>query len=125
MLHRILDEIARTGTSHDPAVLKRVLLAKEDGIPGVLQLAVSELQPGQRVLPHAHVDLWEIFLVRKGSMTLEVDGQEQVLGVGHMAVVPPPCSHGVACRGDTTLELLVLGVRGDPPLDDDESARTA
>ena len=124
MLLRVLDDIARTGTSHDPAILKRVLLAATDDVPGVLQLAISELHPGQRVLPHAHVDLWEVFLVLQGSITLDMDGKDTVLKRGHMAVVPPPVSHGVACLGDTPAEMLVLGVQGDPPENDLESART-
>ncbi len=111
---RDLATIAHTGTSHDPAILKQVLLAREDAVASIMQLAQSTLQRGQLVEPHSHVDMWEVFWVQSGVLRCSVDGVDHVLEPGQLIVVAPGQAHGVACVGDEPVVMVVLGVQGEP-----------
>lgn len=110
-----LAELPRTPTSHDPDILKQVLVDAASGVPGLMQLAVTRLDPGQRVEPHAHRDLWEIFLIRRGVVEIRVNDDVHMLEGDQWIVVPPPAVHSVACGGRDHAEMLVIALAGDPP----------
>ena len=108
-------DTAHTGTSHDSAILKQVLLARDDAAANIMQVAISMLQPGQAVAPHTHADMWELFLVRSGAIQVTFDERAEVLQADDLIVIPAGTAHGVACAGEETAELLVMGLQAEPP----------
>ena len=65
MKHGTLDHLPEQPVSHDPAIHKRVLFMSGE-IPHVTQVSQASLLPGQVVPPHAHQDMYEVFLCLRG-----------------------------------------------------------
>ncbi|MCH2135859.1 MAG: cupin domain-containing protein [Phycisphaerales bacterium] len=112
---RALADISLTPTSHDPSILKRVLVSASDSVGSLMQLAISTLEPGQVVEPHVHRDLWEIFMVRSGRVLIKIDRTDHLMATDDWVVVPPGVQHAVAAHGEVAAQMLVVGVAGDPP----------
>ena len=110
MIHRPLEtELPTEGVSHDAAIRKQVVF-RHGEIPGITQLALSTLEPGQSTSPHAHEDMSEIYLVVSGRGTFEIDGKQIDVGPGeHLAVLPGE-NHAVTAKGHRPLVLRYFGV---------------
>jgi quercetin dioxygenase-like cupin family protein len=104
-----LAALPRQGVTHDPHVLKRVLLAA-GAVPHLTNLSQAELHPGQVVSRHAHVDMHEVFLVESGAGGMTVDDTEVELRAGVCVVVEPGEAHRIAQRGDDPLVLTYFGI---------------
>ena len=61
-------------------------------------LAEATLEPGQATQRHYHERTEEIYLVTKGSGSLEVDGETRRVRPGHAILIPP----GLGTRSRTT-----------------------
>ena len=104
-----LAAVPRQGVTHDPHVLKRVLLGA-GAVPHLTNLSQAELLAGQAVSGHAHVDMHEVFLVEAGAGTMTVDGDEVDLRAGVCVVVEPGEAHRIVQRGDAPLVLTYFGI---------------
>ena len=71
------------------------------------------LQPGQRGRIHAHDAQEEVYLVLEGELSLGLEGDERLLGVGELARVGPQVRRQLVNRGETRLVLLALGGSGE------------
>jgi quercetin dioxygenase-like cupin family protein len=113
---RDLETTPEEPVSHDPTIMKRVLLRKGD-VGNVMQFAEATLLPGQLVGAHAHGDMYELFLCRSGEGLLSVDGVTYPIRAGMLVACRPGEEHEIENTGSDPLLLLVLGLR-------DESAWT-
>ncbi len=69
-------------------------------------LAEATLEPGQATERHYHRASEEIYVVVKGSGTLEVDGETRRVRPGEAALIPPGAWHTL--ENDGTSELRIL-----------------
>tara|TARA_R110000868_G_scaffold152566_1_gene377720 strand:+ start:2417 stop:2788 length:372 start_codon:yes stop_codon:yes gene_type:complete len=61
---------------------------------------------------HAHIDADELFLVTRGNLRIEIDGQEPVLlGPGELCVIPKGIRHRPVCLTDE-VHLMLLEKAG-------------
>lgn len=97
------------GVSHDPQILKRVLLRAGE-VPHLTQFAQAPIAPGQHTAPHAHPDMYEIFWIEEGRGTLNLDGVEHPLLPGTCVVVEPGEVHELCNTGLQPLVVTYFGV---------------
>jgi mannose-6-phosphate isomerase-like protein (cupin superfamily) len=69
-------------------------------------LAEAALEPGQATERHYHRETEEIYLVTKGSGSLEVDGETRRVRPGDAVLISPGAWHTL--ENDGTSELLIL-----------------
>lgn len=105
-----LDEAAPEGVSHDPAIIKRVLL-HEDEMPYGVRLSHALFRPGQRVSPHSHPDLYEVFYIISGSGTLIVNGTEHAISAGSCFRIDPGEEHELVNAGESDMAVVYFGLK--------------
>jgi uncharacterized cupin superfamily protein len=78
---------------------------------GVTTFGLNEiaLEPGQRGRIHRHERQEEVYLVLEGTLTLLIDGDEQLLERGALARIGPELRRQLVNRGPGRLILLALG----------------
>jgi mannose-6-phosphate isomerase-like protein (cupin superfamily) len=69
-------------------------------------LAEASLEPGQATQRHYHGRSEEIYLVTKGSGTLEVDGETRRVRPGDAILIPPGAWHTLENEGTSELAIL-------------------
>ena len=80
-------------------------------------LAEATLEPDQATERHYHARTEEIYLVTKGSGSLEVDGETRTVRPGDAVLIPPGAWHTL--ENDGTSELLILCMCSPPYSDED------
>ena len=75
-------------------------------------LAEATLEPDQATQRHYHRQSEEIYLVTKGSGTLEVDGETRRVRPGDAILIPPGVWHTL--ENDGTSELTILCMCAPP-----------
>jgi quercetin dioxygenase-like cupin family protein len=110
-----LTALAAEPVSHNPAILKRVLL-RNGQIRGVTQFAESRFDPGEIAAAHAHADMSEVFFVQSGQGTAIVSGVAHILGPGDCIAIEPGEVHALENTGREPWVLLYFSVlTGSPP----------
>lgn len=71
------------------------------------------LRPGERGRIHRHERQEEVYLVLRGTLTLEVEGVEQDLVEGDLARVGPEVRRRLANRGPGLCVALAIGAAGE------------
>ena len=84
---------------------------------GVQSLAEATLEPGQATERHHHRASEEIYLVTKGSGSLEIEGETRRVRPGDAVLIPPGAWH--ALENDGTSELTILCMCSPPYSDGD------
>jgi len=102
-------EIPEEGVSHNPEILKRVILRKNE-LPHLTNLSMSSFKPGQITEAHAHEDMAEVFLITAGTGCIIVDGKKIPLEEGSCAIVEPGETHQLANCGNESFDLIYFGV---------------
>jgi mannose-6-phosphate isomerase-like protein (cupin superfamily) len=69
-------------------------------------LAEATLEPGQATERHCHRASEEIYLVTKGSGSLEVDGETRRVRPGDAVLIPPGAWHTLDNDGTSELRIL-------------------
>jgi mannose-6-phosphate isomerase-like protein (cupin superfamily) len=69
-------------------------------------LAEATIPVGGATTEHYHRASEELYLVTAGQGRLAMDGEEQVLGVGDCALIPPGARHKVFNIGSTPLRIV-------------------
>ncbi|MBK1834519.1 cupin domain-containing protein [Roseibacillus ishigakijimensis] len=100
------------GVSHNEALRKQVYLGQGE-VPRVTQFARSVFPPGEVAPGHSHPDMWEVFLVTRGTLTVEVDGQRHELATGSTITLAPGEHHELRNEKDEDLELTYFGILQD------------
>jgi mannose-6-phosphate isomerase-like protein (cupin superfamily) len=80
-------------------------------------LAEATLEPGQATIRHHHRASEEIYVVTKGSGSLEVDGETRRVSRGDAILIPPGAWHTL--ENDGTSELTILCCCAPPYADED------
>ena len=80
-------------------------------------LAEATLEPGQATERHYHRASEEIYVVTKGSGSLEIDGETRRVQRGEAILIPAGAWHTLENNG--TSELLILCCCAPPYSDDD------
>ena len=82
---------------------------------GVTAFGINQLvlQPRQRGRIHRHANQEEVYLVLEGTLSLLVEGEEQVLERGELIRVAPALRRQLVNRGPDRLVLLALGGAGE------------
>jgi mannose-6-phosphate isomerase-like protein (cupin superfamily) len=94
-----------------PGVLKRVLAAKEELLPGAVQMINwALLRVGKSFSAHYHEDMEEIFVIVGGNVEMEVDGQCLALGRGDAIFIAPGEVHRMLNVGHCDVDYVVVGV---------------
>lgn len=104
-----LAELPREGVSHDPQIIKQVLLRRGD-VPHLTAFSRSVLLPGQSARAHQHLDMFEIFFVESGAGVMKVNDREHQLGRGDCVLVEPREVHEITNNSDGDLVLNYFGV---------------
>jgi mannose-6-phosphate isomerase-like protein (cupin superfamily) len=66
-------------------------------------LAEASLPAGQATVRHHHRDAEEIYFILSGTGTMELDGEEQPVGVGDAILIPPGAWHQIRAQEDLRL----------------------
>jgi uncharacterized cupin superfamily protein len=106
------EAVRRTGIDHDAGErfvsLRRALGVESFGINQLI------LQPGQRGRIHRHASQEEVYLVLRGTLTLVVEGEDELeLGEGDLVRVPAAVRRQLVNRHDTQLTLVAIGAAGE------------
>lgn len=104
-----LDDIRPEGLSHDPDIIKRVLLS-EDDLPASVRLSHAVFKPGQKASAHAHEGLCEVFYLLAGSGDIIVDGVTHSLKQGSCFRVDAGETHELRNSGENDMSLLYFGL---------------
>ena len=103
-------EVPWQGVTHNPEIRKRVFVGN-GVVPKLTNFSQSVFTPGQRCEPHAHRDMFEVYLVEGGCGVLVIDGVEVELSEGDSAVVEPGENHSMQNRSENEdLRLIYFGI---------------
>jgi mannose-6-phosphate isomerase-like protein (cupin superfamily) len=82
---------------------------------GVTSLGLNQmlLRPGQRGRIHRHERQEEVYLVLRGTLTVEIEGEPHDLTAGEMMRVAPEVRRRVVNRGTEVVSVLALGADGE------------
>ena len=96
----------RSPASAEPYVTKDGSTIRELHHTERQSLAEATLEPGQATQRHYHAASEEIYVVVKGSGSLEVDGETRRVRPGDAVLIPPGAWHTL--ENDGTSELAIL-----------------
>ena len=99
--------------SHNSAIKKQVFLTNGE-IPHITQFARSVFQTGQVAAAHSHDDMWEVFLVTSGILTIIVDGIAHDLEAGASITLSPHETHELRNNNAEELHLTYFGIVDHP-----------
>jgi quercetin dioxygenase-like cupin family protein len=82
---------------------------------GVTSLGMNQmlLRPGQRGRIHRHARQEEVYLVLRGTLTVEIEGEPHELAAGELMRVGPEVRRRVVNRGSELVSVLALGGAGE------------
>jgi mannose-6-phosphate isomerase-like protein (cupin superfamily) len=109
MKKRSLKNIKKQSISHNPAILKQMLIGWDEQAP-INQFARAVFPPGESVPSHQHGDMIEVFYVESGSAVAQIAGQEVELNSGDCLTVEPGEDHAITSTGDSEFVVLYFGV---------------
>ena len=95
--------------SHNAAIKKQVFLTNGE-VPRITQFARSIFEPGDIAPAHSHDDMWEVFLVTQGTLTIRVDNETHILKTGSSITLSPNEHHELRNEGTTDLHLTYFGL---------------
>ena len=104
--------VARASIDHDAG--ERFVSLR--GALGVESFGINQLilQPGQRGRIHRHAEQEEVYLVLRGTLTLVLEGEEELeLREGELVRVPAQVRRQLVNRHDTQVTLVALGAAGE------------
>jgi quercetin dioxygenase-like cupin family protein len=105
----LLSEITPAGVSHNPAILKRVMV-RNGTVPHLTNFTQSVFPPGEVAPEHSHDDMYEVFLVESGSGVFVVNGETQSVGPGSFVLIELGDSHAIKNDGVNDLVLTYFGI---------------
>jgi mannose-6-phosphate isomerase-like protein (cupin superfamily) len=104
-----LDKLPREGVSHDPEIIKQVLLRRGD-VPHLTAFSRATLLPGQTATAHEHRDMFEVFFVESGSGVIRIADVAHELAAGVCILIEPGERHEIKNTGASDLVLNYFGV---------------
>ena len=102
-------DLPREGVSHDPQIIKQVLLRRGD-VPHLTAFSRATLQPGQSASAHEHRDMFEVFFVERGTGVIKIADIAHDLAAGVCVLIEPGERHEITNTGASDLVLNYFGV---------------
>ena len=103
------NQVSLQGVSHDPEILKQVLIANGE-IPNLTYLSLASFSSGQSSTGHSHRDMYEVFFVNFGRGLIVIDGNSHELKPGVCVVVEPGEEHVLKNSGEEEMRLTYFGI---------------
>lgn len=104
-----LADLPEEGVSHDPQLLKKVMIRNGE-VPHIKQLARLRMAAGDVAHAHAHAGEYEIVFVEAGEGIVRVNGRKIRLRQGTCVTFEPKETHEIANPGPADLILLYVQV---------------
>ncbi|MBD2102256.1 cupin domain-containing protein [Leptolyngbya sp. FACHB-261] len=105
-----LAEVAPVPVTHDPQLLKRVLLKDSDTQSNLKMLNHTAMAVGESFRSHSHPTMEEVFYFLEGQGHFSLADQTLKVGPGDCVYVPCATSHACINVGDQPLVFLSFGV---------------
>ncbi|ATX82310.1 Cupin domain-containing protein [Mariprofundus ferrinatatus] len=102
--------VATEGVSHDPDILKRVLL-HESELPGSVRFSHATFTPGQKVAAHCHEDICEVFYILSGTCRFTVNGEAVDVREGSVIRIDAGEMHEVINVSNMDLTMIYFGLK--------------
>jgi len=90
--------------------IRRILNQNHIPCGRIMQISIAHFQPFQSCPKHQHFDLFEVFIVKSGSISVVVNQTQIDLGTGDVLLINPKNDHELHNRTDILCEMLVLGI---------------
>ena len=108
-------EVETRPASHEdpkaPAVLKKVLLDREDLQEGSVQMINwSTLLPGKTFRKHLHDNMEEVFVIVSGRARILVDDEEAEITRGDAVIIPAGAVHTMENLGPDNVDFISMGI---------------
>jgi len=104
-----LSEIHEEPVSHNPEILKKVMV-RSGHIPKLTNFTQSRIPSGVFAPAHSHSDMYEVFLVESGSGVFKIDGNTVEVSSGSCVRVDLNEMHEIQNTGQYDLVLTYFGV---------------
>jgi mannose-6-phosphate isomerase-like protein (cupin superfamily) len=104
-----IDDVVGEAVSHNPDIIKKVLL-NEHELPGSVRLSHALFSPGQKASAHRHEGLCEVFYVLSGCGQMIVDNIDYPLEQGSCIVVEAGELHELVNNGEEDMTVLYFGL---------------
>ena len=105
-----LASVREQPVSHNPEIVKKVLLGSED-LPPLTNFSQAVFRPGQVASGHAHADMHEVFFVRSGSGRIAIDGRDYPMRTDDCFLIEAGEHHEIRNGGSEDLVLLYFGLK--------------
>jgi quercetin dioxygenase-like cupin family protein len=97
-------------------LVSHILLEEGDAPGGELSVTWVDVEPGNRQPPHSHPPQ-QVYVITRGSGTMQVGGEEREVSAGHMVFIPPGTEHGIVNTGEETLTYISAATPAFPVTD--------
>lgn len=104
--------IQAVGVTHDPDIKKKVLISKGE-IHKLMMFGSATFKPGQKVTPHSHETMTEVFYIQKGKALFTVNGEDHILEKGHCIKIEAKELHSQENPFKEPVEWLYFGIALD------------
>lgn len=96
---------------NDPGVLKKILLKKEDLLPGDIQMINWAYLPIDKAFQsHYHESMDEVFIIVSGKAKIKIGDDEAELERGDAVIIPEGKTHVMTNTCTEPVEYIALGV---------------
>lgn len=102
MKHYRLSDIRHEPVSHDPSLMKKVMVP-HDMLPGIRSFSHIVLPAGAHVGEHSHAEGYEVFFCIRGVIDFTVNGESIVFSSGECLVAEPGEVHSLDVREKTEM----------------------
>lgn len=104
-----LTELPFFGVSHNPEIKKQVMIPN-GVIPNITFFSRSTFKPNQTCTAHTHHDMWEVYLVEAGTLTMTCNGKTTEHPKGSCVTIEPSEEHSASNQHAEDLTLTYFGV---------------
>jgi len=109
MITTSLEELPVQGVSHNPEIKKQVMISN-GVIPKLTNFSQSTLTSGQICHAHIHKDMWEVYLVEDGILTMICNGKTTHHPKGSCVSIEPGEEHAASNQNEGDLVLTYFGI---------------
>lgn len=109
-----LAELEFLPVSHDPQLMKRVLLRSSDTRSNLKMLNHARMEPGQSFSAHAHPTMEEVFYFLEGQGEFRLGDEHFAVQAGDCVLVDIATLHACTNTGLGPLVFLAFGVAAEP-----------
>lgn len=112
MKFSVLSQLPIQFSNHNQAIQKKVMLKPGD-IPYLTNFSQAVFSPGQKVIPHYHETMYEVFFVESGEGIIRINEVDYPLLSGNCITVEPGEVHELINTGETDLIVTYFGVSSE------------